>query len=143
RRSTLWASTCSSLNRGTAISTTGGAATSGAGMAPMVGSGWSSCMVARCRGPVRADPGDCKNRSRSAGSCGWADAQDCGTVDLVVGQVRQCGGRVVEGVGGRRDPDRDLGGKGQEFLAVPPGVGGDAPQLAFVEQVVLVAQRRD
>src|SRR5690242_13013872 len=115
RRSTLPARAGSSLKTGTAISTTGGATAAAAGTAPMVGSGCSSCMRARCRGPVRADPADCKNRSRSPGASGGADAQDGGAVDPVVGQVGQRGRCVVERVRRGGHTHRDLGRQGQEL----------------------------
>ena len=72
-----------------------------------------------------------------------ADLEDGGALDPIAGQVGQRPVGGVERVRGRGHPDADAGGDGQEVLAVVPGVGRDAADLALLEQVALVVERRD
>ncbi|MFD0498112.1 hypothetical protein [Streptomyces rhizosphaericus] len=66
--------------------------------------------------------------------------QDRHTVDAVGGEVVQGGVRPVEGVRRDRGADAVLGGRGEEFAAVLAGVGGDAADGAFPEEVPLVVE---
>ena len=69
--------------------------------------------------------------------------EDGGAVEAARLEVGQGPVGGVERVlmGGDRQPVR--GGERQELAGVRPGVGGDAAQLALLEQVPLVGQRRD
>ena len=65
------------------------------------------------------------------------------TRDPVLRQVQQSLVRGRERIGHRGGAQRDLCGDAEELLAVGPGVGRDAAQLAFLEQLRGVVQRRD
>src|SRR5205807_7173962 len=69
--------------------------------------------------------------------------QDGGAEYRVVRQVAQGGVGLHQGVRGGGDADAHASRQRQELLAVPPGVGGHAPKLALLEQVVLVAEGGD
>src|SRR5579875_786374 len=66
-----------------------------------------------------------------------------GAVDAAGLQVGQGAGGLVERVGGGGHLELEALGQGQELLGVATGVGGDAAQVALLEQVLFVVQGRD
>src|SRR5438105_2299147 len=66
-----------------------------------------------------------------------------GAVDAVGAEVGQGAVGGVQRVWGGGDPQWVFGGEAEELPRVGAGVGGDAAQLAFLEEVVLVHQRRE
>src|SRR5581483_6474649 len=77
------------------------------------------------------------------GASGRVDLDDSGAGEAVVGEV----GERFRGAGQRvahdRRADRDLRGEREQLGTVLAGVGGDAADLALLEQLGVVVERRD
>ena len=67
--------------------------------------------------------------------------QHRGAAEPAVREVSQRLRRFLHRVGHSRGLDAEPGSQGQELLAVPAGIRGDAPQLPFLEQLVGILDR--
>ena len=78
---------------------------------------------------------------RDDGSGGVSDDEHGRARDTIVGEVAQRHVGILEPIRHGLHLDQDARSDGEELLAISPGVGRDAADLSFMEEVVGVVQR--